>query len=346
MIRVDGSEKSGSGTILRYALALGALLEEEVQIDHIRARRKKPGLRPQHLKGVLALREMTGGTVEGAKVNSSRVRYVPGGKTSKTAFDWDIGTAGSTTMLALSVLPVAAFSASPLRMKVSGGLFQDFAPSAYHMQYVLLPLLERMGLRAALEPVRPGYVPRGGGQIVLEVHPVQGSLAPISMTEQGQIRQVRGISLASHLRRQKVTHRMASRCSDILRSAGLEVHFDVIEDDRAYQKGAALFVAASSDRGCLIGSDRAGAIGRQSEQIGQWVADQLLRDLHTGATVDRYLADQIILFAGLAAGKTEYLLPRMTEHVRTNIWLIETILGATVHLTGNRVTINGIGYTA
>jgi len=44
----------------------------------------------------------------------------------------------------------------------SGGLFQDFAPSAYHMQHVILPILGKLGIKAQLAIIRPGYVPRGG----------------------------------------------------------------------------------------------------------------------------------------------------------------------------------------
>jgi RNA 3'-terminal phosphate cyclase (ATP) len=47
MIIIDGSEHSGSGTIVRYAVALAALLREPVKIVNVRQSRTKPGLRPQ-----------------------------------------------------------------------------------------------------------------------------------------------------------------------------------------------------------------------------------------------------------------------------------------------------------
>jgi RNA 3'-terminal phosphate cyclase (ATP) len=54
MIQIDGAAKSGSGTILRLAVALSTLLGEELHLWNVRARRDKPGLRPQHLQVVLA----------------------------------------------------------------------------------------------------------------------------------------------------------------------------------------------------------------------------------------------------------------------------------------------------
>ena len=55
MIIIDGAAKSGSGTIVRYSVALASLLGEEIRIKNIRAGRDKPGLRAQHLKVVQAL---------------------------------------------------------------------------------------------------------------------------------------------------------------------------------------------------------------------------------------------------------------------------------------------------
>lgn len=344
MIRIDGSEKSGSGTILRYAMALASLLGEELEMTNIRALRKKPGLRPQHLKSVIACCEMTGGSVHGAVVDSTRIRYRPAAGSKRTEHSWDIGTAGSTTMLAFSILPLAIFSPQPQWFRISGGLFQDFAPGAYHMQRVLLPLLAKMGGKATLKVVRPGYVPRGGGVIELETHPVEAKLAPLTLDEQGRVADVRGVSLASHLSAQEVAKRMGQRCQKILSQGGLKARFEILDDTLARQRGAALFVSARTDTGCLIGADQAGRVGRRSEAIGAFVAKSLLEDLETGATVDRHLADQLILFAGLANGKTTYLIPRVTEHVETNLWLIENILGAKTSCEGNRVRIEGVGF--
>jgi RNA 3'-terminal phosphate cyclase (ATP) len=88
----------------------------------------------------------------------------------------------------------------------------------------------------------------------------------------------------------------------------------------------------------------AGRPGRRSESIGQRVARQLAEDLNSGATVDRHLADMLILFCALADGESIYVIPHMTEHIETNLWLTTTILGAEYRIEGNTIRINGIGY--
>jgi RNA 3'-terminal phosphate cyclase (ATP) len=64
----------------------------------------------------------------------------------------------------------------------------------------------------------------------------------------------------------------------------------------------------------------------------------------TGATVDRYLADQIIPYAALAEGISSYCIPSMTDHIESRLWLVEEILGAKTEIKGNLVKIKGIGY--
>jgi len=344
MIYIDGSAKSGSGTIVRYAVAMASLLGEELHINNIRAKRDKPGLRPQHLASVTACAQMCGAQVEGAVVNSKEIVYRPGGRIKGGHYQWEIGTAGSTTLLIMTLLPLALFADEETILRISGGLFQDFAPSAHHMQYVLFPTLEKMGIKAELEMIRPGYVPRGGGIIQVRVKPVGSGIKPLKLLKQGEVKEVAGLALSSHLREQRVSARMAEECQKLLTGKGYHARIKTLWDETALQAGASLALWAETDSGCLLGSDQAGKKGRSSESIGRYVARNLLEDLETGATVDRYLADQLIIYAALAVGATEYIIPRSTEHVDANLWLVEK-LGARAHLEGNNLRIEGIGYT-
>ena len=282
--------------------------------------------------------------MEGCRVGSSGIVFKAGSAIGGGQFKWDIGTAGSTTMLALAILPVACFASRPVSCHIYGGLFQDFAPSAYHMQHALLPTLRRMGLRARLKVVRPGYVPKGGGIIQLEVRPVEDRLASLEMTKQGRIVAIEGIALSSHLRQRKVSERMAIECQRVLGAAGLTAIVDTNYDATASQAGAALALFARTDSEAILGADRAGTPGRTSEEIGRHVARSLIEDLATSATVDRFLADQLIVFAALAHGTSEFVIPRSTDHIRTNLWMVEKILGAKAILKGQTLRIHGVGY--
>jgi RNA 3'-terminal phosphate cyclase (ATP) len=341
-IDVDGAQRSGSGTIVRFAVALAALLKQPVHIRNARARRPKPGLRPQHLAAVRACAELCGATTQGVAVDSREFSFQPGPQIRGGHFDWDIGTAGSTTMLALGVLPLACFAVAPVTARIAGGVFQDFAPSPHHMQHVLAPLLGRMGVEMQLSVVRAGYVPRGSGVIDLRVRPLLGPLEPLTLEEQGVVQRTRGIAFASHLKDRRVAERMARTCEAELRSGGLACPIERQDDELALHAGASLAVWAETSSGGRLGADRAGARRRSSEAIGRFVARQLLEDLRAGAAVDRHVADQLVLFAALARGTTRYRAPRLTEHLRTNLWLAQSF-GATTRLEGSHVQIDGLG---
>ena len=343
MITIDGGLKSGSGTIVRYSVALASLLGKEIRIENIRAGRDKPGLRAQHFKVVQACREMCRGVVKNASVGSREITYTPGERFNGGKYSWDIGTAGSTTMIAQTLLPLACFARKPSKFRLEGGLFQDFAPSAYHMKFVLLSVLKRMGVSVELDIIRPGYVPRGGGIIEVRVEPA-GKLEPLNLTVQGEILNIKGIALSSHLKAKKVSPRMAGECQRILNSYGYKAEIEEIEDESSLQEGAALAIYAETSLGNRMGSDRAGRPGRSSESIGRYVAERFIEDVKTGAAVDRYIADQLIIYAGLAEGITRYSVPRITEHVETNLWLIEEFLGARTRIDGNVIEIEGIGF--
>jgi RNA 3'-terminal phosphate cyclase (ATP) len=344
MIEIDGSQYSGSGTIVRQAVVFSALTGQPVHIVNARLRRPKPGLRPQHIRVVEAIRELVNGSVEGLAPGARELTFRPGPIKGGRHYHWDIGSAGSTTNLALAVLPVLAFGDNATRVELRGGLFQDFAPSFYHLQYILLPLLRRMGLEAEVEMGRPGYVPRGDGVLYLNVKPIRKGLNSVVQEQAGSVERLWGIALASHLEERRVSHRMAEAAQDVFASAGYQARIEVKYDSTALQPGAAFAAFADLTGEVRLGADRAGALRRSAESIGRYVARQLLDDLRKEATLDRYASDQVIPFAALAAGESRFRIPAKTQYIVTNAWLAKTFLGVEVAVQDQQMTVAGAGF--
>jgi RNA 3'-terminal phosphate cyclase (ATP) len=344
VLEIDGSQYSGSGTIVRQAVALAALTATPIHVFNVRVKRPKPGLRRQHAQAVEAVRQLVDGTTEGATAGAGEFFFRPGRPATSERFSWDIGSAGSTTALALAVLPVLAFGSNPVSVELRGGLFQDFAPSFYHLEHVLLPLLHRMGVEASAQIERPGYVPSGQGIWRLATTPTRGALRPLLLESAGSVERIWGIALSSRLKEQSVSDRMAESAKRALAAAGYDADIQKIYDDRALQAGASLAVFADLSSGARIGSDRAGAPGRRSEAIGKYVARRLLEDLNTGATLDRYASDQIIPLAALAAGESRFLIPRVSEHIESSAWLSREFLGAEIRIAGHELVVKGVGF--
>jgi RNA 3'-terminal phosphate cyclase (ATP) len=352
MLEIDGSEHSGSGTIVRDAVPFCILTGQAIHLRNIRVKRDKPGLRPQHLKVLEAAASLCSGKLNGGTVGSREIRFHPGKEIKGGTFTWDIGTAGSTAMLALSLLPLGLFADRASTYRMTGGLFQDFAPSLFHLKHVLLPTVRKMGVEGEVRIMQPGYVPKGGGRMELQITPLREALKPLNLVNQGRVESIKGIALSSHLKERAVSRRMGRECERALKEKGVDAEIELLHDERekpaferaSVQPGAALAIWAQTDTGCLIGADMAGARGRTAEQIGKQTASDLLTDLGSGATMDRHLADEVIPFAALAKGTSTFRIPSVTEHVEARLWLVEKILGAKSRICENLVTIDGIGF--
>lgn len=341
MLTIDGSRFSGSGAVVRQAVAFSALTGQPIRVMNVRAKREKPGLRVQHLRVIEAITELVNGCTEGLVLGSREFVFRPGSLKVERSYCWDIGSAGSTTMLALGILPVLAFAESPVMVELRGGLFQDFAPSAFHLQHVVCPLLRQMGFHAVIDIVRPGYVPRGEGILRLRVKPLSGILRAIVQEEVSPVTRVWGIALSSHLEERQVSRRMAEAAREVLARAGHPSDIEIRHDTDSLQPGAALALFADRGTAVRLGADQAGAVRRRAESIGQHVATQLLQEIRSGASVDRFAADQIIPFAALAEGESRFIIPAVTDHVLTGAWLAEVFLGAQARIDDQRLTITG-----
>jgi RNA 3'-terminal phosphate cyclase (ATP) len=346
MLEIDGSLHSGSGTIVRQAVAFSAMTGQPVHIVNARTGRPNPGLRPQHVRVVEAIRELVNGTAQGAREGSQELVFIPGAANTRRQFAWDIGTAGSTTLLALAVMPLLAFGSSQMEIEIRGGLFQDFAPSFYHLAHVVAPLLGRMGLDSQVKLERVGYAPRGGGVLRLSATPVNGALQPLVMTQRGDVKRIWGVALSSRLQERQVSERMAEAAARAFSRAGFDAQIEARNDATSLHTGAALaaFADLEGDPPVRLGADMAGAPGRRAEAIGERVAQSLLEDLRTGATLDRYAADQIIPFAALAEGTSRFLIPQPTDHIESGAWLAKEFLGAEVKIHGQTLEVEGVGF--
>ncbi len=333
MLEIDGSQKSGSGTILRLSVALAAILGEPLHIFNIREKRAQPGLRPQHLEAVLAAAKLCDARIQGATLGSREIWFTPS-EIQGGVVESEIGTAGSIPMLLLTVLPICAYAKQHVSLRVTkGGTDVRNAPTINYMKHVLLPMLARMGLKATLTVKKYGYYPKGMGEVVLEVDPCP-KLSSIRLERFGQLQSVRGISVCTFLADRKVAERQARAADALLKSAGLAPKIEVMNDmSNPLQKGSSLVLWAETDSGALLGGDAIGELGKPSEKVGREASNNLLKGIATRATVDSHLADMLVPYVALAQGKSAYLSGFMTEHLDTNIWLAEKILAAKFQVT-------------
>jgi RNA 3'-terminal phosphate cyclase (ATP) len=333
MLEIDGNQKSGSGTILRLSIALAAIIGEPLHIYNIRQKRKKPGLCPQHLESVNTAAKLCNAETIGAKLGSHELWFKPnsiqGGQVRS-----EIGTAGSISMLLLTILPMCAYAKDIVRIHViNGGTDVRYAPTINYMKFVLLPTLERMGLKTSLTVKSYGYYPKGLGDVILNVNPV-AQLQSLSIEEFGEITELGGISVCTFLEKQRVAERQAEAAMKILRTHGYDTKIKVVNDrSNPVQKGSSLVLWSKTSAGALLGGDALGEIRKPSEKVGREAALNLLKEIEAKVTVDVHLADMLVPYVGLAGGTSTYLTRELTAHLDTNIWLTEKILNVKFRVT-------------
>ncbi|MHA2406014.1 MAG: RNA 3'-terminal phosphate cyclase [Candidatus Hermodarchaeia archaeon] len=326
-MKIDGSEKSGSGTILRLSVALASILGENLHIHNIRKRRGQPGLRPQHLEAVLTAAKLCDAEVKGATLNSQELWFRPG-RIESGRIEAEIGTAGSIPMLLLTILPICAYAEKTVQIHViKGGTDVRHAPTIHYLKQVLLPMLGRMGFTTSLEIQRYGYYPKGMGEVTLTVHPRQ-RLSALKLEEFGTLDTLRGVSVCTFLKDRRVADRQAEAARKYLETRGFQTDIDVVYDEsNPLQKGSSLVLWAETDKGALLGGDAIGELRKSSEIVGREAAQNLTKEVESKATVDVHLADMLVPYIALAKGESVYVTRSMTEHVDTNVWFTQKILG-------------------
>jgi len=328
VIEIDGSKKSGSGTILRLSVALATIIGQPLHIYNIRQNRPQPGLRPQHLEAVLTAAKLCNAELEGAKLGSRELWFKPksikGGKVEA-----EIGTAGSIPMLLMTVLPICAFAERTVSLHVSkGGTDVQHSPTINYMRCVFLPILKRMGLNIALEVRRYGYYPKGMGEVMLTVEPCR-SLQPLRLDYFGETKAIKGVSVCTFLAERKVAERQAKAANDYLKKKGHMADIQIINDrSNPMQKGSSLVLWAETDTGVILGADAIGELRKTSEAVGGEAAEKLYAEIPSKPTVDVHLADMLIPYVSLAKGRSSYLTRTISEHLETNIWLAEKTFDA------------------
>ena len=336
-MKIDGSIGEGGGQVLRTALTLSALTGQPVEIVHIRAGRPNPGLQPQHLTAVQAAAAICQARVEGAELGSQTLRFRPQSPPVPGMYTFDVaeiagrGSAGAVGLVFQTVFLPLALAPGESSLTLRGGTHVPWAPSVDYLREVFLPTVARMGLEAEMDLVTWGFYPAGGGEVRVRIRGRSGPLTPLGLTDRGDVRRVWGRGVVSNLPAH-IPQRMVDRARNLLARAGLKADLQPLVV-RGAGPGAGIFLFVQYEH-ARAGFTAYGRKGLPADQVAQMACQDLLAHHETGAPVDPHLADQLLLPMALAAGTSRLFTSAVTNHLLTNIAVVQTFLPV-------RITVDG-----
>lgn len=334
LLHIDGAEGEGGGQIVRSALALALVTGRSFVIDNVRARRKKPGLMPQHLAAVFAAKRVCDGEVQGAQIGSSSLRFEPR-PLSGGDYSFDIGTAGSAMLVLQTVLPGLLIAAAPSTLRIEGGTHNPWAPPFEFLDKAFLPLVCRMGPRVTMTLVRHGFYPAGGGLLNVAIQP-SSELAGFDLLQRGSLRSYFARAMVANLH----PHIAEREVQTILREMDWDASCGRVDEVNALGPGNIVLVEMEFEHltevFCAFGRR-----GVRAEQVAEEVVQQVRSYLQTDAPVGPHLADQLLLPLGISAwqsidgarqrGGSFRTLP-LTGHSLTHIEILRRFLDVRIDI--------------
>lgn len=331
MIEINGAQGEGGGQILRTSLTLSALTGTPLHIHHIRAQRRQPGLRPQHLAAVRAIAKLTDADVTGAMLDSHELTLVPK-KLRSGRFRFEIPTAGALSLVLQTVFLPLSLAAGTSELTLTGGTHVPWSPILHYVKYHWLALLTACGFRAEIALDKAGFYPQGGGQASVKILPPRG-LCPLELLTRGELTHIRGFSGVANLGNeiaQRQKHQALQRLYPLCRDAKIKTL-----NLPSPGKGTFIQLTAHFSNGGQACYTALGARGKPAEQVADESVDQLLAFLKTDGTVDQYLADQLLLPLLLIDGDSAFRTSQVTPHLLTNAQVVD-------HFLPGRIKIDGV----
>lgn len=346
MLIFDGRIGEGGGQILRTCLSLSALLGRPFRMKHIRAGRRKPGLKPQHLACVRAAAAICGAEIVGDELHSQTLEFHPQHSPQNGRFTFDVtqeakqGSAGSTSLILQAVLWPLLFSGGGSQISIRGGTHVNFSPSFHYLQNVTFPNYRKFGIQVHLMLHEWGWYPKGGGQINAEIMPLAApslqavDLQPLPTTA------VRGLSIATNLPGH-IPHRMARRADNLLEAAGYSLKINT-KRQKSHSEGAGLFLWAENGR---VGGTGYGRPGYPAQSVAEDAVQELLATPPDQGLVDPHLADQLLIPMALADGPSHMVVSKWTPHAQTNAAILEEWLNVRIDHQDGKVEVDPFGDT-
>jgi len=320
IVSIDGSAGEGGGQILRTSLTLSCITGKGLHIENIRAARRNPGLAKQHLSCVHAASQICNGRCTGAAIGSKTLDFQPGSVRGGDYY-FDIGSAGSATLVIQTILPALFLADKPSTITVTGGTHNPLAPPFDFLCETFLPAVAMAGFRGSCRLIKHGFYPAGGGKITFDVQPWEKQADRIiDLCRTGERFEIHARIYIAGL-----PEHIAQRQEKLLLQSGLNIQrVERIEVADSDGPGNCVMLRLSGDGRATVFT-AFGMKGKPSQQVIREAVNMAKDFLASGAAVDKFLADQLLIYMALSKGGC-FTTNQLSSHLLTNMEVIKKFL--------------------
>jgi RNA 3'-terminal phosphate cyclase (ATP) len=325
-VSIDGSTGEGGGQILRTSLALSCITGKSLHIENIRAARRNPGLAKQHLSCIQAACQICNGKCQGAVIRSKVLDFQPGPVQSGD-FYFDIGSAGSASLVIQTVLPALFLADKPSTITVTGGTHNPLAPPFDFLAETFLPAIVTADFQSTCKLLRHGFFPAGGGKITFNITPRRkNSHKIINFCEP-----LDKCQIFARIYTAKLPENITRKQHKLLLQSSLDFknieHIEVTDSDGP--GNCVMIRLCYSERTTVFTAF--GMRGKPSQQVVTEVVNLTKDFLKSGAAVDCFLADQLLIYMAISKAGC-YTTNELTAHLTTNMEIIKKFLDVDFHM--------------
>jgi RNA 3'-terminal phosphate cyclase (ATP) len=331
LIVIDGSYGEGGGALVRTALAMAAVTQQGVRIENIRAGTRFAGLDSEDLTLLSALTTITAGEAAGATLGSTSLSFLParwpkGLNGPLLSVRTESNRIANAPVVLSALLPVLARTQMYSSLLVEGETYGVHSLSYDYFANVTLYAQRAFGLHAYPTLEAAGFGRESQGEVVLDVEP--SVLQGIQWTDRGTLRSVQAV-VATNGVSNNIGERALSHLRKLAQTANLPMNAVHVQ---VPSKSTGVFITtwATYDRG-VGGGGAMGGRGLRVEMLAQNAFTQTFEWMSSDATVDPFLADQILLSAVLAEGESTFKTSKLTQRFLTTVWVVKQF--TPIHIT-------------
>ncbi len=331
LIVIDGSHGEGGGALIRAAMGMAAITQQPFKLNNVRQGTKFPGLDAEDITLIKVLAESCGAEVQGVERGSEYFSFLPTrrprGLSKKIEADRNESMRGPNALILLTALiPVFTRSGSYCSLIAEGETFGTHALSYDAFSNVTLPAFRKFGVHAFPDLLRAGFGRDSNGEVGLDIEP--SAVNGIQWMTRGTLKTVGAVVTTCGLPG-LVGERGISHLKKLAQSANLPLVVDR-RDVEGRGPGAYVTIWAEYENG--LGSGAAmGSRGIRIENLAQMAFEECYEWMASDATIDPYLADQILLLAVLAETPSFFKVSRLTKQFLTAVWVVKQF--TPIHIT-------------